>query len=508
MPADPGNARRAFVLRQVDYRDSDRILTLLADDGSRLDVKAPRARASRRRFGGLDLFVLATVELHSGRGAPRLERATVERDFAGVRGDVARLALASYAAELLAAAAQEGHEASDLFRLAEAALSSLDVQGEDAVGGAGWARGFELKLLHVLGVRPALRSCAACGERAVPPLHWSPVSGGVLSGDCRAEDPLARPIPEDVVARLDQALHLPLSRQGEVEWPRREAQEASRATRAFVGEHVTMRDRALRFLEQVLPLLLFVMVTTSGCTSYEPPEEVRLQGYLFNTIDVPTDDDLPIEMTVGGATGAAYSDGGELLIESSTPFSDVSSWHRFEPLAPNTSVQVVFDPPRIPADEVEYVRTVLTGRTATEDLYVDPGVFVLWPRVEADLWVTGWFDAAAATSIEPPTFDPELPGEGGMAVGRVLSADEFVGYRLVFRDPAGFDREAWYTDDAGAPVEGDGLSSDGGFAVFGLTPGPIEVIVRRPDDTVLERSFTTRFEEDGVTSLFDFVIVD
>ena len=499
---------RALVLRQVDYRDSDRILTLLAEDGSRLDVKAPRARSSRKRFGGLDLFVLADVDVHTGRGAPRLNGATIERDFAGIRGDVVRLALASYAAELLAAAAQEGHEAADLFRLAVAAFGSLDVSGDDDRGGAGWARALELKLLHVLGVRPSLRACAACGERPVPPVHWSVAAGGVLSGDCRDGDRLARRIPEGVVALLDRALHLPLSDQAQVHWPRREAAEAASAMRGFVGQHVAVRERALRFLEQVLPLTLLEVALLAGCTQYEPPSEVRLQGYLFNTFDVPTDGDLPISLTVPDASGTAWSDGGELLVESATPFSDAPSWHRFSALSPNSSVQVVFDPPRIPVDEVEYVTTVLTGRTATEDLYVDPGAFVLWPRATVDAWVTAWFDEVPGALMDPPTFDPELPGEGGMAVGRVADAAEFEGYRLIFRDPAGFDREAWYTDEDGDAIEGDALSAEGGFAVFGLGAGPIEVIVRRPDDTVLERTFTTRFQEDGVTSLFGFTIVD
>ncbi len=67
---------------------------------------------------------------------------------------------------------------------------------------------------------------------------------------------------------------------------------------------------------------------------------------------------------------------------------------------------------------------------------------------------------------------------------------------------------AGHRDDEGAPIEGEGLSAEGTFVVLGLSPGPAEIIVGRPDGSTLERSFATRVEEDGVTSLVGFAIVD
>jgi hypothetical protein len=171
-------------------------------------------------------------------------------------------------------------------------------------------------------------------------------------------------------------------------------------------------------------------------------------------------------------------------------------------------VHLVFQPPEDPIDEVQYTTTVVSGQTAVDDLFVDAGVFHIWSLADAGLWTAGWFDAVAEPAADRPSFDPEIPDEGGIAVGQVSDAADHLGLRLLFRDTAERETEAWYTDDAGEPVKGDGLSADGGFAVFGLPAGPIQVIVLEADGSRRAGSFMTRFEEDGVTSLFGFQVTE
>lgn len=502
MPA--GSTTSALVLRQVDYGEADRIVSLLTPDLGRVETRIPQARRSRKRFGGLDLFVLAEVRFSARKGAPRLEEARPIRSFSRIGEDVIRLALAGRAAELLLQAAPEGQASPELFRLAVAALESLDVEGEAETGGHGWARAFELKLLHVLGSRPSLRRCVATGGPPGTPMLWSVRCGGVLSAVMRDEDPLARPIAADVVGLLDRALHAPLASQADIAWSDRQTREAGAAMRDFVGEHVGGRDRALRFLEQLLPLTLLALAL-AGCPAWEPPEQVRLQGYLFNTPD-PTnlDGEVDLAFVVVGAEGDAWNDVGDRIIASTTPYSDAPSWHRFEGLPPTAGVHLVFQPPDEPADEVEYITTVLSGTTAAADLYVDPGVFHIWSRADVDAWTTGWFDAVADPDAPRPTFDPAVADEGGMAVGQVVDPGDQPGLRLVFRDLSGLEREAWYTDEDGLPTKGDGLSADGGFAVFGLAAGPVQVRLLDADGTERGGTFATRFEEDAITSLFGF----
>jgi recombinational DNA repair protein (RecF pathway) len=93
---------RAVVLRSVDYGERDKVVTLLSRERGKLSAFARGARASRRRFGGvLEPFTLVAAEV-SERGGDLwgLEDAAVERAFGAIRGDLLRIACASYAVEL------------------------------------------------------------------------------------------------------------------------------------------------------------------------------------------------------------------------------------------------------------------------------------------------------------------------------------------------------------------------------------------------------------------------
>src|SRR5919204_373892 len=89
----------AIVLRTVDYGEADRVVTLLSRERGKVSAFARAARASRRRFGGaLEPFTLVHAEAKERRGAElfTLESVAVERAFGGIRGDLARIACASY----------------------------------------------------------------------------------------------------------------------------------------------------------------------------------------------------------------------------------------------------------------------------------------------------------------------------------------------------------------------------------------------------------------------------
>jgi DNA repair protein RecO (recombination protein O) len=195
------------VLRSVAFRDADRIVTLFTRDHGKLSALARGARSSKRRFGaGLGLFVVGRAELREGRGELwTLASFDVVREFTRVAADVAAMAHASYATELvreLTAAEQ-----------ADAAVFDLLVELYGLLVERGPApavlRAFELALLAAVGLAPALDRCVACGDESDESLDAAgavldPSRGGLVCAACAASaaGPAVKPLPAPARALL------------------------------------------------------------------------------------------------------------------------------------------------------------------------------------------------------------------------------------------------------------------------------------------------------------------
>ncbi len=243
---------RAIVLRTVDYGERDRVVTLLTRERGKLSAFARGARASRRRFGGtLELFNLLAAELVERPGADiwTLENASVDRAFAALRGDLACIACAGYAAELARELVRDAEPHEDLFDLLAAYLARLD----DPPARPWDLRGYELGALQATGLMPRLDDCARCGEPAAAgPMRFDPAHGGVLCERCRGfASPACREARADTLAGLRS-----LQRGGPPEPPGPSAAAEARALlTAYLEHQLGRRLAARRFLDEVGPLL-------------------------------------------------------------------------------------------------------------------------------------------------------------------------------------------------------------------------------------------------------------
>ncbi len=156
---------QGLVLRETNYKEADKILTVLTREGGKRTVKA---RGCRRKNSPLaasaQLLVWSDMTLFAYRDRLTLNEAEALELFWGVRADVEKLALASYFAEVTEAVAEEGRPDPALLSLTLNSLYALDkLQRPLPLVKAA----FELKLLCVAGYEPLLDACAVCG-RAEP----------------------------------------------------------------------------------------------------------------------------------------------------------------------------------------------------------------------------------------------------------------------------------------------------------------------------------------------------
>ena len=152
---------KALVLRAVDYKESDKILTLLTQESGKLTASARGCRKKGSPVAaGVQLLAWSDLVLYEYRGRWTVKEAAVEREFLGLRRDVERLALACYFAEVTELLAVEGEPCPELLSLILNCLHALDRMNKPL---ALVKAAFELRSMCLAGYEPLLDACAVCG---------------------------------------------------------------------------------------------------------------------------------------------------------------------------------------------------------------------------------------------------------------------------------------------------------------------------------------------------------
>ena len=190
--AAPTERMRGIVLRHSKLREIDLIITLLLDDGRRLDVMALGARKPGGRLAGrTELFDETDFLLVHGKGLPTMREAQLVDGHAGLRNDLDRTSAASCVVELARASCFEDASDPYLFAICSRALAACEQAGSraqlDFVVAA-----YAFKLLAHGGWNPTLDRCVACGDEKAS--RFSVMQGGVLCESCASSVEGAEPI--------------------------------------------------------------------------------------------------------------------------------------------------------------------------------------------------------------------------------------------------------------------------------------------------------------------------
>ncbi|MCR5663860.1 MAG: DNA repair protein RecO [Oscillospiraceae bacterium] len=159
---------KALVLREVRYKEADRILTLLGDRDGKLTAKARGAlRKSSRTAAATQLLTYSELTLFGNRGKWTVNEAVVIDGFDGLRQDIERLSLGAYFAECLEALAVEDQPDEALLQLG---LNSLYALSRGLYDPRLIKASFELRLMCLAGYAPDLSACAFCGREPEEPV--------------------------------------------------------------------------------------------------------------------------------------------------------------------------------------------------------------------------------------------------------------------------------------------------------------------------------------------------
>lgn len=166
---------KAIVLKEVAYKDTDKLLTVFSAELGKITVRCRGVRSLKsRRFASCQQYVYSDMLLSRKNGQYALEEAEPIESFFSLRERFEAIALANYFAEVLLSVTVEGEGDESLLSLF---LNSLYLLSEKPdVPYEKIKAVFEIRLATLVGFMPQTDACGDCGKNDA--LIWFNIAGG------------------------------------------------------------------------------------------------------------------------------------------------------------------------------------------------------------------------------------------------------------------------------------------------------------------------------------------
>lgn len=174
-----------LVLREVEYKESSRILTVLTSSEGKITVSARGAkRRGSKTAASTQLLSYSDMTLFHERGRYTLTEARSIELFRGLRDDLKRMSLGCYFAEALESLTDEDVPNPEMLSLGLNALYALSEEKRPAeiIKAV-----FELRLMCLSGFEPQAAFCPVCGREDMISPCLSLEGGVVHCAECSVE---------------------------------------------------------------------------------------------------------------------------------------------------------------------------------------------------------------------------------------------------------------------------------------------------------------------------------
>ena len=199
----------ALILREVRFRESDRILTVLTADTGKLTLAAHGALSKKSRIAAAtQQLTYAELTLFEKNGRSAVREAVTRESFPGLRQDLEKLALASYFAECLEQYAGEDQPEPELMQLG---LNCLYALSEGMGSNEKIKAAFELRLMTIEGYAPTEEFCPICGSREIREPMFLIWAGQTVCRACRESEHVL-PLSQGALLALRHIVHVPPKR--------------------------------------------------------------------------------------------------------------------------------------------------------------------------------------------------------------------------------------------------------------------------------------------------------
>lgn len=246
----------AVVIRQVDFSETSRVVTLFSKEFGKFSALARGARRLKGPFdAAIDLLSRCRVVFirKSSGSLDLLTEARLVSRFKPPGTDISSLYGGYYVADLLNGMTEEYDPAPDLFNLATNTLAKLSTTEQDSLTSV---VEFEVGILRYSGMLGSLTECTACGTSFIQSgqpsskqfAHWVS-QGGLLCADCRRPEFADRSISAGSVAALRQLSSEGSQLSGRVRLTKQQLTECHHFAVSAITSILGRRPTTLRYLD-------------------------------------------------------------------------------------------------------------------------------------------------------------------------------------------------------------------------------------------------------------------
>lgn len=170
-----------IVLKTVNYKDYDKMLTLFAQNKGKISAQAKGSRKQTSPFLSCSqLFACGEYSFYQKGEKYFVSQCVIKKTFGRIMEDMDKFLLASFFAELTEKALMENQSNTKLFSLLINTLYQVEKENFDFQGLFCY---FGMKLLDILGYRPQIERCVVCGAQEEL-THMSAKQGGAVCKNC------------------------------------------------------------------------------------------------------------------------------------------------------------------------------------------------------------------------------------------------------------------------------------------------------------------------------------
>ncbi|NLW90520.1 MAG: DNA repair protein RecO [Syntrophomonadaceae bacterium] len=172
---------RAIILKTIDYRDADKLVTLFSEKHGKVRAVARGVKkpASSLRVC-LQPFCHSNLYLSGGKELENVTQGKLIDFFPNIREDIDLTLQVLYLMELLDKSLMDHMALPSLYSVTLTVLEYLNTHGNNPLA----IRYFEANLLKYLGYQPLLERCVNCGTQSGKLQSFNLVRGGVICPEC------------------------------------------------------------------------------------------------------------------------------------------------------------------------------------------------------------------------------------------------------------------------------------------------------------------------------------